>query len=129
VPAYPERNFSGTVARRAQALDQKTRTMAVELDVMNPDRSLAPGMYAAVKWPVRRSQPALYVPRTSVVTTTERTFVIRGKNGKAEWVNVRKGAVDGDLQEVIGELQAGDKVVKRAYDELREGTPLQSPSK
>ena len=129
MPAYPERNFSGTVARRAQALDQKTRTMAVELDVMNPDRSLAPGMYAAVKWPVRRSQPALYVPRTSVVTTTERTFVIREKNGKAEWVNVRKGAVDGDLQEVIGELQAGDKVVKRAYDELREGTPLQSPSK
>src|SRR5437867_7089418 len=129
VPAYPERNFSGTVARRAQALDQKTRTMAVELDVMNPDQSLAPGMYAAVKWPVRRAQPALYVPRTGVVTTTERTFVIREKNGKAEWVNVRKGAVDGDLQEVIGELQAGDKVVKRAYDELREGTPLQSPSK
>ena len=63
------------------------------------------------------------------MTTTERTFVIREKNGKAEWVNVRKGAVDGDLQEVIGELQAGDKVVKRAYDELREGTPLQSPSK
>ena len=129
VPAYPERNFSGTVARRAQALDQKTRTMAVELDVMNSDQSLAPGMYASVKWPVRRAQPALYVPRTSVVTTTERTFVIREKNGKAEWVNVRKGAVDGDLQEVIGELQAGDKVVKRAYDELREGTPLQSPSK
>ena len=129
VPAYPERNFSGTVARRAQALDQKTRTMAVELDVMNSDQSLAPGMYASVKWPVRRAQPALYVPRTSVVTTTERTFVIREKNGKAEWVNVRKGAVDGDLQEVIGELQAGDKVVKRAYDELREGTPLQNPSK
>jgi len=129
VPAYPERNFSGTVARRAQALDQKTRTMAVELDVMNPDQSLAPGMYAAVKWPVRRAQPALYVPRTGVVTTTERTFVIREKNGKAEWVNVRKGAADGDLQEVIGELQAGDKVVKRANDELREGTPLQNPSK
>src|SRR5262249_3984935 len=42
VPAYPGRNFSGTIARRSQALDQKTRTMAVELDVMNPDQSLAP---------------------------------------------------------------------------------------
>src|SRR5438552_14420510 len=88
VPAYPERNYSGTVARRAQSLDSKTRTMAVELDVMNPDQSLAPGMYATVKWPVRSAKPALYVPRTSVVTTTERTFVIREKNGKAEWVNV-----------------------------------------
>src|SRR5213594_2429671 len=129
VPAYPERNFSGTVARRAQALDQKTRTMAVELDVMNPDQSLAPGMYAAVKWPVRRSQPALYVPRTSVVVTTERTFVIREKNGKAEWVNVSKGGADGDFIEVMGPLQPGEKVVKRANDELREGTPLRNPSK
>ncbi|MBI5096655.1 MAG: efflux RND transporter periplasmic adaptor subunit [Nitrospirae bacterium] len=129
VPAYPERNYSGTVARRAQSLDPKTRTMAVELDVMNSDLSLAPGMYATVKWPFRRTQPALYVPRTSVVTTTERTFVIREKNGKAEWVNVSKGAADGDLIEVIGPLRVSDKVVKRANDELREGTPLQNPSK
>src|SRR6059036_126023 len=129
VPAYADRSFSGTIARRSQVLDQKTRTMAVELDVMNPDQALAPGMYATVKWPVQRSKPALYVPRTSVVVTTERTFVIREKGGKAEWVNVSKGGADGDLVEVIGPLQAGDKVVKRANDELREGTPLLSQSK
>jgi RND family efflux transporter MFP subunit len=129
VPAYPGRNFSGTIARRAHALDQKTRTMPVELDVMNPDQTLSPGMYATVKWPVQRAQPALYVPKTSVVTTTERTFVIRDKGGKAEWVNVTKGTTEGDLMEVIGPLQAGDKIVKRANDELREGTPLQSQSK
>jgi len=129
VPAYANRSFSGTIARRSQALDQKTRTMAVELDVMNPDQSLAPGMYATVKWPVQGSKAALYVPKTSVVTTTERTFVIREKDGKAEWVNVGKGAADGDFIEVIGPLKPGDKVVKRANDELREGTPLQSAAK
>ena len=129
VPAYADRNFSGTIARRSQVLDQKTRTMAVELDVMNPDQALAPGMYATVKWPVQRSKPALYVPKTSVVTTTERTFVIREKNGKAEWVNVSKGAGDGDFMEVVGPLQPGDKIVKRANDELREGATLQNPSK
>ena len=32
VPAYPERTYSGTVARISHALE-KTRTMAVELDV------------------------------------------------------------------------------------------------
>ena len=35
VPAYPDRTYSGTVARVAHALDEKTRTMAVELDVLN----------------------------------------------------------------------------------------------
>src|SRR5262245_44918888 len=129
VPAYPDRTFSGTIARRAQSLDQKTRSMAVELDVMNPDQALSPGMYATVKWPIQGSKAALYVPKTSVVTTTERTFVIREKDGKAEWVNVSKGAADGDFIEVIGPLKPGDKVVKRANDELREGTPLQSAAK
>lgn len=124
VPAYPERTYGGTVARAAHALDPKTRTEPIELDVMNGDGSLAPGMYPTVKWPVRRARPALLVPRTSVVSTTERTFVIRARNGRAEWVDVKKGAADGDLVEVMGDLQAGDMVVRRATDEVREGTAL-----
>ncbi len=129
VPAQPERTYFGTVARLAQALDPKTRTMAIELDVANPDGTLAPGMYPAVKWPVRRARPALYVPRTSVVTTTERTFVVRSQNGRAQWVDIRKGAAEGDLVEVFGDLKAGDMVVRRATDELREGTPLKPSGK
>ncbi len=126
VPAWPQRAFSGVIARISRAVDPKTRTMAVELDVMNRDGALAPGMYPDVKWPVRRLQPALFVPRTSVVTTTERTFAIRDRNGQAEWVDVRKGVTDGDLVEVIGDLKAGDRVVRRATDEIRDGTPLRA---
>lgn len=91
VPAFPERTFTGIIARHAPALDDKTRTQAVELDVINKEGSLLPGMYATAKWPVRRSGTGIFVPRTSVVTTTERTFVIRDQSGQAEWVddNVR----------------------------------------
>ena len=126
VPAWPEQSFSGTVARVSHALDQKTRTMNVEMDVRNREGSLAPGMYPSVKWPVRRSKPSLFVPKTSVVTTTERTFVIRSENGQAEWVDVRKGVSDGDLVEVLGNLKAGDMVVRRATDEIRDGTKIQA---
>jgi len=129
VPAYPERTFSGTVARISHVLDQKNRTMAVELDVVNRDNALSPGMYPAVKWPVHGSKTALFVPKTSVVTTTERTFVIRDREGKAEWVDVAKGPADGDLIQVMGKLQAGDKVVRLGTDELREGSALQAKSK
>jgi membrane fusion protein (multidrug efflux system) len=124
VPAYPERAYTGVVARIAHSLDQKTRTMAVELDVFNRDGSLSPGMYPSVKWPVRRAHPSLMVPKTSVVTTTERTFVIRKQDGRAEWVNVTKGVSDGDLIEVSGDLKPGDTVVRRANDEIRPGSPL-----
>jgi RND family efflux transporter MFP subunit len=124
VPAYPDRNYSGTIARNTHALDVKTRTMPIELDVFNRDNALAPGMYPTVKWPIRRAKPALYVPKSSVVSTTERTFVIRDKDGRAEWVDVKKGVADGDNVEVTGNLQAGDRVVRRGTDELREGSAI-----
>jgi len=71
----------------------------------------------------------LFVPKTSVVTTTERTFVVRNQSGHAEWVDVRKGAPDGELIEVFGELKAGDKVIRIATDEIREGSALPSQAK
>jgi RND family efflux transporter MFP subunit len=129
VPAWPERNYSGTIARISRALDPKTRTMPVELDVLNQDGSLAPGMFPTVKWPVHRARPSLFVPKTSVVTTTERTFVIRDQGGRAEWVDVKKGVADGDQVEVLGNLKAGDRVVRRATDEIREGSPIQAAKK
>ena len=126
VPAFPRQTFSGVIARIAHTLDPKTRTMSVELDVVNRDGALAPGMYPSVKWPVRNARPALFVPRTSVVTTTERTFVIRDRGGRAQWIDVRKGAAEGDLVEVMGDLRPGDRVVRRATDETREGAPIQA---
>lgn len=124
VPAYSGRIYTGTVARIAHALDEKTRTMAVELDVFNRDNSLAPGMYPSVKWPVRRDRPSLWAPKTAVVITTERTFVIRNNNGRAEWVDVVKGVTDGDSIEVSGNIRAGDRVVRRGSDEIRDGAKL-----
>jgi len=124
VPAWPERTYSGKIARISHALDPKTRTEAVELDVVNRDGALAPGMFPTVKWPVRRTRPSLFVPKTSVVTTTERTFVIRDREGKAEWVDVKKGVSDGDQVEVMGDLKAGDQVLRRATDEIRPGAAV-----
>jgi hypothetical protein len=60
------------------------------------------------------------------VTTTERTFVIRVAGGKAEWVTVKKGATAGDQVEVAGDLRAGELVVRRGTDEIRNGSVLSS---
>jgi RND family efflux transporter MFP subunit len=121
VPAQAGRKFTGVIARTARSLDARTRTMAVEADVTNPGGALAPGMYAEVVWPVKRGAPGLFVPATAVVTTTEKVFVIRVRQGVAECVPVTKGAKDGDWIEVRGDLGAGDVVVKRGSDEIRAG--------
>lgn len=124
VAAYPGQTFSGKVARIAQSVDVSTRTMAVELDVANRDGRLAPGTFCQVRWPVRRSGPSLFVPSASVATTTDRTFVIRIRNGKTEWVDVKTGLTSGALVEVFGDLRAGDEIAGRGTDELRPGTDV-----
>jgi membrane fusion protein, multidrug efflux system len=126
VAAYPGQRFSGKVARVAQSVDVSTRTMAVELDVANVDGRLAPGTFCQVRWPVRRSEPSLFVPSTSVATTTDRTFVIRIRNGKTEWVDVRTGLTSGASVEVFGDLRAGDEIAGRGTDELRPGTEVRT---
>lgn len=126
VPAYPAQTFSGIVARPAYAVDPKTRTMPVELDVSNPGRKLTPGMYAEVRWPVSRSGQSLFVPRSAIKSTTERTFVIRVRNGRAEWVDVRRGMSEGERVEVFGDLVAGDRLVLRATDEIRPGARVEA---
>jgi membrane fusion protein, multidrug efflux system len=124
VPAHPGRTFVARLARSAGSLDTKTRSMVIEGDVDNAAGTLSPGMFPEVSWPIVREQAALLVPATAVVTTTERTFVIRVVNGKAEWVTVKKGAAAGDQVEVAGNLKIGEVVVKRATDEIRDGTVL-----
>jgi hypothetical protein len=105
-------------------MDAKTRSMPVELDVANPGGRLAAGMYPAVKWPTHGNRKALLVPPTSIVTTSERMFVVRVIDGVAEWVDVKRGPSQGDVVEVIGPLADGDTVLRRGTDEIRPGTHL-----
>jgi membrane fusion protein, multidrug efflux system len=119
---FPGETFTAKLTRTARALDPKTRTMAVELDVNNAAGRLAPGMFAEIRWPVRRPGSSLLVPKSAVATTTERTFVVRVRDGMTEWVDVKRGAAMNDLVEVFGNLKAGDQVAVRATDELRAGT-------
>jgi membrane fusion protein (multidrug efflux system) len=101
------------------------RTMAVELDVNNADGRLAPGTFCQVKWPVHRTAPSLLVPTGSVASTTGRTFVIRVRGGRTEWVDVKTGLTSGPLVEVFGDLKPGDDIATRGTDELKAGASVQ----
>ncbi len=121
VPAYPGQTFKAPIARIAEALDVKSRTMPVELDVANRDGKLAAGSFATVKWPLDRGYPTLFVPATAVTNDQQHTFVIRVRNDKAEWVTVQTGqTVDGEV-EIFGDLAAGDQVIKIATDAIHSG--------
>lgn len=128
VPAYPAQPFQAPIRRISHQVDDKTRTMPVELDAANTDGKLSSGSFAAVQWPVDRAYPTLFVPTSAVATDQQHTFVIRVRDSKAEWISVQTGlTVNGEI-EVFGELKAGDAVVKNATDAIHSGDRLQTPA-
>lgn len=124
VAAFPGENFRGAVSRISRVVDPATRTMPVELDFNNASGRLAPGMYTQVTWPAVAGQTRLLVPPTAIAVNTERSFVVKVEGGVARYVDVRRGATQGNLVEVSGALSAGDTILLRGTDEVREGTPI-----
>lgn len=121
VSTWPGESFKGKISRVSHMIDPKTRAMAVELDVDNAHGRLTPGAYAEITWPVKRTSPSLFVPSSSVVQTTERTFVDRVRDGVIDQVTVQRGVATGEFVEVFGDLKAGDQVLKRGSETLKTG--------
>lgn len=122
VDAYPTQRFKATLTRRSSTIDPATRTELWEFEVDNKDYQLKAGSFAYVKIGMRRTAGSFIVPFTAIATTQERKFIIRVKDGKAEWVDVRQGmTVDAGI-EVFGNIQSGDTLLRKATDERKPGS-------
>lgn len=104
--------FSAKVSRKTYALDPTTRSEQVEIDVKNPDRRLAPGMYAQVSLPVQRSGDAIAVPVQGVDQTASQPWVyVVSPANKVEKRNVVLGLSTANRIEVTSGLREGEKVI------------------
>jgi membrane fusion protein (multidrug efflux system) len=121
VPAYPGQIFKAPIRRISHDVDFNTRTMPVEVDVRNADARLSPGSFATVQWPLERGYPTMFVPTSAVTNDQQHTFVIRVRDGKAEWVTVETGQSANGGIEIFGNLQPGDQLVSAATDAIRSG--------
>ena len=124
VKARSEEIFKASIKRHAGALDTRLRSERVEMDVVNADKKLLPGMIAEVNIPMKGNDSTFVVPKTAVVNSAEGVFVIRVANHKADWVYVRPGRSSDGNAEIFGPLAVGDKLVKMANEEIRNGSEI-----
>jgi multidrug efflux pump subunit AcrA (membrane-fusion protein) len=66
VPEIPDRTFTGTVTRIADALQPGTRTLLTEIDVPNTDGTLAPAIYCTVELHIPRKVNSVLVPSEAI---------------------------------------------------------------
>jgi multidrug efflux pump subunit AcrA (membrane-fusion protein) len=124
VNAFPDQKFTAYVKRLAGALDERLRSQRIEMDVMNDNKKLLPGMVADVHIPLSAKDSTFIVPKSAVVNSPERVFVIKVADKKAQWIDVKRGReADGKL-EVFGDLSPGDHIVKTASEEIRDGSTI-----
>ena len=124
VNAMPNRHFNAKMARSAQSLVEANRAMMAEFDVQNASHELKAGMYADVLMPIERTTKTMFVPTTAVVSSSEKMFLIKVNDNRAQWVSVQKGNVVDSLVEVFGDVQPGMTIVKSASEEIRDGQEI-----
>ncbi|WP_207515401.1 efflux RND transporter periplasmic adaptor subunit [Longitalea luteola] len=122
VDAFPNKLFQATLTRKSESIDPQTRTEMWEFDYDNRKNELKAGSFAYLKLTLQRSGNSFILPPTAVATTQERKFLIKVKDGKATWVDVRQGMSTDKGVEVFGDLKNNDTIVIRATDERKPGT-------
>src|ERR1035438_4669423 len=124
VKAYPDEEFTAVLARKASSINADIRSEMIEFDVDNPSKKLKSGMYAEITLNIERKDSTMFVPKTTLVSSTERTYVIRNNNGIAEWVDMRKGNTVGNNIEIWGDIKPTDLLVTFASEQIRNGQKL-----
>jgi multidrug efflux pump subunit AcrA (membrane-fusion protein) len=119
--AWPDRNFSGRIARISPNVTATSRTLTVEAEIENGSGVLKPGQFATVRILQDRAEPALLVPQRAVRTESgvSRVFVV--KDGHARERIVQLGQTDGDLVEVKSGVQPDETIATSNLELLSDG--------
>jgi HlyD family secretion protein len=126
--AMKGKTVEGKVSRISWALDPKTRTIRVEIDVPNPGGTLRPGLYAYATIVVEEHPNVTTLPATAVINEKDKDFCVIVAEGKAVRRPVRIGLSDGTRTEIVSGLEGDEaalSVVKANTASLADGQPVQ----
>ena len=100
-PALSNREYPATVTRSSQMISPETRTLRVEIDLVNKDGAIKPGMYARAIISANTVQ-AFILPAGAILFADETAYCYRVEAGKAVKLRVQVGKQDGGNLEVVG---------------------------
>jgi RND family efflux transporter MFP subunit len=119
---FPGRVFPGTLVRTAQAIDQSTRTLLVEIRVNNPTGTLFSGAYAEVHLKLRTATSAFILPVNTLLFRSEGLRVAAVTDGKhAELKPITLGHDFGSEVEVVAGLSGDESIIANPPDSLVSG--------
>lgn len=117
-----DRVFTGTVKRFSEEVALDTRTMHTEVQVLNPNHVLMPGLYAEATLTLEHKQNALSLPLQAVsLANGKATVFLVNADNILEEREVVTGFQTADNIEIVSGLKLGDRVVVSDRSSLKSG--------
>lgn len=123
---YGDEVFTGTVSLIHPTIDPATRTFTVEIDIMNNDERVRPGMFARVSMNFGTSNHVV-VPDRAIVKQTGSgdKYVYVYKDGKVSFDKVELGQRLDNAYEVLSGVENGADVVITGQTRLSNGAEVE----
>jgi membrane fusion protein, multidrug efflux system len=119
--AFPDRSFEGRISFVSPSATGSSRTFPAEIDVVNRDGLLRPGMVASVSLVRRSYDDAVVVPRDALQERDEGPVAMIVEGELARQRTVSLGATEGGLVRVEKGLEPGDWLVVSGHRGLIDG--------
>jgi membrane fusion protein (multidrug efflux system) len=120
----PDRKKTATITRMTGELEQRTRTMLIEIHLDNADSFLVPGSFAYVTLHVPvQSYPQ--IPVTALLTRGNENVVAVLENNTVRFRTVKVASTDGSTVSLADGLKPGEKIAINVPDEVTNGSRVQ----
>jgi RND family efflux transporter MFP subunit len=120
----PERKKLAAITRMTGELDQKTRTMLIEVHIDNNDGYFIPGSFAYVVLRVPLvSRPQ--IPVTALLTRGDQSSVAVLDKDVVRFKPVKVASTDGAIVTIAEGVKPGEKIAVNVPDEVTDGSRIQ----
>ena len=132
--ALPEVRSRGILHTVVPTADRSKATVMVKVKFLDMDKRILPEMSAKVAFlerPVKSDEqrPVIALNPQAVSTRNGKKFVFIAKGDRAVETQVDVGAPIGDMVRIVSGVKAGDKVVVKPLDKLRDGSRIKTAEK
>lgn len=121
--AFPDRNFTGTIDVVDTRIDPVSRAFRTRAVIPNPDSTLPAGMFLSLTL-VLEEKEQITIPEEALIFQAAETFVYVPQDGKASRRTVTSGQRKDGHVAILSGLEAGEEVVIRGMQRLRDGSGL-----
>ncbi len=110
--AYPDKTFKGTIKKIGTMLDPDSRVIRVRTELDNADGLLKPEMFATVTITSKTPEKVVAIPQKALVLENNSFYVMKqSATNTFVKVKVEIGRQFNDYTEILGGLQAGERII------------------